>query len=491
MRKGEGVYNAVVIGAGAAGLVVAAGTAGLGGRVALIERHKMGGDCLNYGCVPSKALIASARRIQAIREGHRYGLLPMEPRFDFDQVFQRMRACRTRIEPNDSQQRFESLGVDVFRGQARFLSPYEVEVDGTRLRGVNFVIASGSRPTMPDIDGLDQVPYYTNETIFDQMHEPPKRLAVIGGGPVGCELGQVFQRLGVRVTIVQRASRLLPREDPDASACLLEALQQEGVEVRLNTQAARARMNAGGVTLSLVGAGDGQPAGELEADALLIAVGRTPNIESLNLDAAGVKAGPRGVIVNDYLQTTQPHLYAAGDVTGLFLFTHMADAQARVVVRNMLLPIRKTRLDRRAALWCTYTEPEVAHVGLNESEAQRLGVAYDVWTQSFDHLDRAIVAGQDRGFAKVLTARGKDAILGGTIVGPHAGELMHELALAIQHGIGLSRLAGTVHAYPTLSEICRKAADAYQRSRLTPRVQKVFAWLYHRARRRAEARMKP
>jgi pyruvate/2-oxoglutarate dehydrogenase complex dihydrolipoamide dehydrogenase (E3) component len=482
--KGEGKYNVVVIGAGTAGLVTAAGTAGLGGRVALIERKRMGGDCLNFGCVPSKALISSARAIHTIRRAADFGLRPQEPQFDFNEVFARMRARRARIEPNDSQERFEGLGVDVFRGDAKFLSPHEVEVNGAngavRLRAKNFVIAAGSRAGLPPIPGLADVPHFTNETVFDEMHEKPESLLVIGGGPIGCELSQVFQRLGVHVTLVQRAPQLLEREDPEVAALVAERLAGEGVRVLLGAEAEQFVRGGAGLRARL--RLKGGAAEDVAASAVLLAAGRIPNVETLNLEAAGVKYSKRGIEVNDYLQTTQPHIYAAGDIAGRHQFTHVADIHARAVIRNILMPFLKTKLDDSIVPWATYLDPEVAHVGMNETEAIQKGVAYDVFTQSLEHVDRAIVSDEDAGFAKVLVAKGTDKILGVTIVSAHAGDLLHEFVLAMKHGIGLANISATVHAYPTFAEIARKLGDSYQRTRLTPFAKQVFAWLYRRAR---------
>src|SRR5881398_4251474 len=342
MKKGEGFYNVVVIGAGTAGLVTAAGTAGLGGRVALIERNLMGGDCLNFGCVPSKALILSARLIQQIRDAEKWGLDQLEPQFDFEKVFERMRARRAKIAPNDSQERFESLGVDVFHGEARFVSPHEVEVNGQKLRAKNFVISTGSRALIPKIEGIDDVPYFTNETVFDQLNEKPESMIVLGGGQIGCELAQTFRRLGVQLSIVQRGDRLLPREDRDVAEFLERRLINEGVRIIKHADARSvATSDAGKVAVQLLDRQSGRVAERtFFADALLVAIGRTPNFRSLDLKSVGVDVSERGVRVNDYLQTSQRHIYAIGDVIGPFLFTHMADAQARVVVRNIVAPFQ-------------------------------------------------------------------------------------------------------------------------------------------------------
>ncbi|MFN2475491.1 MAG: mercuric reductase [Chthoniobacterales bacterium] len=472
------VYNVVVIGAGTAGLVTAAGTASLGGRVALIERNKMGGDCLNFGCVPSKALISSARLAQQMREAEKWGLRKHEPQFEFRDVMERMRSRRAKIAPNDSQQRFESLGVDVFRGEAKFVSPHEVEVNGQRLRARNFVIATGSRAVIPKIDGLDGVPFFTNETIFDELHDKPESMIVLGGGPIGCELGQAFSRLGVKVTIVQNRDQLLPPEDRDVAEFMQKVFAGEGVDARLNAKSTRVRRENGRTILETND-------GDIEADTLLIAAGRTPNIDELNLAAASVNHGDHGVEVNDYMQTSQPHIYAAGDVANRLKFTHTADFTARAVVRNILMPLQllRQRVDCAVVPWCTFTDPEVAHVGLGEKEAMKLSQPYDLFTVRLDELDRAVVESEEAGFAKILTRKGSDHILGATIIAPHAGDLIHEFVVAMNAGIGLGKLAGMVHAYPTLAEMARKAGDQFNKTRLTPRAKKIFEWLYRRARR--------
>jgi pyruvate/2-oxoglutarate dehydrogenase complex dihydrolipoamide dehydrogenase (E3) component len=487
MKKGEGVYNVVVIGAGTAGLVTAAGTAGLGGRVALIERNLMGGDCLNFGCVPSKALISSARLIQQIREAEKWGLDRQQPQFAFEKIFDRMRARRAKIAPNDSQERFESLGVDVFRGEARFVSPYKIEVTGQKLRARNFVIATGSRAAIPEIEGIDTVPYFTNETIFDELKGKPESMLVLGGGPIGCELAQTFRRFGVEVTIVQRGDQLLPREDRDVAEFLECRLINEGVRIIKNADARSVATNdAGKVALEFLDRQSGRLAERtLFADALLIATGRTPHFRRLDLKSAEVNVNESGVCVNDYLQTSQRHIYAAGDVTGPFLFTHMADAQARVAVRNILVPFQflRQKMDYSVVPWCTYTDPEVARVGLGEKEAKQKNVEHDLFIVPLEDLDRAVVESEDAGFVKLLTAKGSDKILGATIIGPHAGDLLHEFVLAMKTGIGLGAIASTIHAYPTFAELARKAGDKYNKTRLTPRAKRVFIWLYERARK--------
>ncbi|HZR04506.1 MAG TPA: mercuric reductase [Candidatus Udaeobacter sp.] len=487
MKKGEGVYNVVVIGGGTAGLVTAAGTAGLGGRVALIERNLMGGDCLNFGCVPSKALISSARLIQQIRDAEKWGLERQEPQFVFEKVFERMRARRAKIAPRDSRERFESLGVDVFQGEARFVSSQEVDVNGQRLRARNFVIATGSRAAVPNIKGIESVSYFTNETIFDALRRQPTTMIVLGGGPIGCELAQTFQRFGVEVTIVQRGDQLLPREDRDVAEFIERRLISEGVRIVKNADAhSVAISDTGKVALQLLDRQSGRLAEPtFFADVLLVAAGRTPNLRSLNLESVGIDATERGVRVNDYLQTSQPHIYAVGDVIGPFLFTHMADGQARVVVRNILMPFQflRHKMDYSVVPWCINVDPEVAHVGLGEKEANGQNLDYDLFIVPLEDVDRAVVESQEGGFAKVLTRKGSDRILGATIVAPHAGDLLHEFVLAMKAGIGLATIASTIHAYPTFAELARKAGDKYNKTRLTPRAKKIFTWLYERARR--------
>jgi pyruvate/2-oxoglutarate dehydrogenase complex dihydrolipoamide dehydrogenase (E3) component len=487
MKKGEGVYNVVVIGAGTAGLVTAAGTAGLGGRVALIERNLMGGECLNFGCVPSKALISSARLIRQIRESEKWGLDRQEPKFVFEKIFERMRARRAKLAPNDSQERLESLGVDVFHGEARFVSPHQVEVNGQRLRAKNFVIASGSHAVIPKIEGIASVPYFTNETIFDGLKKKPVSMIVVGGGPIGCELTQTFCRLGTQVTMIQRGDQLLPREDRDVAEFVERCLSNDGVRIIKNTNVrAVATTDAGKIAVEFLDRQSGLLAERtLFADALLVAIGRNSNLPSLDLKSAGVEVNGSSLRVTGYLQTSQRHIYAVGDVIGPFLFTHMADAQARLVVRNILMPFQflRQKMDYSVVPWCTYTDPEVARVGLGEKEAQQKNVDYDLFVVPLEDVDRAVVESEEAGFAKILTAKGSDKILGATIVALHAGDLLHEFVLAMKAGVGLATIASTIHAYPTFGELARKAGDKYNKTRLTPLAKKFFTWLYERARK--------
>jgi pyruvate/2-oxoglutarate dehydrogenase complex dihydrolipoamide dehydrogenase (E3) component len=485
--RGLGLYNVVIIGAGTAGLVTAAGTAGLGGRVALVERHKMGGDCLNYGCVPSKALIASARVINSIRHASKWGLEKQEPRFEFEAVLESTRSRRAKIAPHDSADRFQSVGVDVFFGEASFVSPYEIVVGGQVLRGKNFVIATGSRPGIPSIDGIHDVPFFTNETIFDQLRLKPESMIVLGGGPIGCELGQAMNRLGVKVTIIQAVDQILRKEDCDVADCMEALLEAEGIHVLRSSKTTRVFMRDGKIHLDLIRTPRGSHDGEqlkAVADTLLVSAGRSPNVEKLDLGAAGVKFNRRGIQINAYLQTSQPHIYAAGDIVGPYQFTHTADAQARVAVRNILMPFQflRAKIDYSVVPWCTYTAPEIARVGLNESEAKQQSISYDLICVRINELDRAIVEREELGFVKVLTPKGTDQILGVTIMAAHAGDLLHEFVLAKKFRIGLSQLAATIHAYPTFAELARKVGDHYNKKRLTPFVKKIFTLLYERSR---------
>ncbi len=488
-EKGKGIYNVIAIGAGTAGLVTTSAIAGMGGRAALIEKHKMGGDCLNYGCVPSKGLISSARAIQNIRQSERWGLEKQEPVFEFNKVFERMRARRALIEPNDSVERYESLGVDVFQGEARFLSPHEVEVNGQVLKAKKFVIATGSRAGIPPIEGIEQVPYFTNENLFDHLNEKPESMIVIGGGPIGVELGQAINRLGVKVKLVEVFPQILIREDAEVSQFIRQRLQEEGLDIRTGVLPRRVVQENGRIRLEFVPFSDkDDPQAKvetIEAETLLVAAGRIPNVEKLNLEAAQVDFNRRGIIVNENLQTSQPHIYAAGDIVGPYQFTHMADHHARTVVGNIVkslvpLPLPRSKVDYSVVPWATYTSPEVARVGLNETDAKKENIPYDLYTQQMNDVDRAILESADEGFVKVLTAKGTDKILGVTIVAEHAGDLLHEFVLAMKHGIGLGKIGNTIHAYPTFAEAARKLGDSYNRTRLTARTKSIFTWLFHR-----------
>ncbi len=463
-------YNLVVIGGGTAGLVCAVGAAGLGAKVALVERHLLGGDCLNYGCVPSKAIIRCSRAAAEVRNADRYGVkVPQGAEVDFSAVMERMRRLRAEISHHDSARRLKDLGVDVFFGAARFAAPDTVEVAGQTLRFAKAVIATGGRPVHPPVPGLEEAGFLTNETVFSLI-ERPKRLLVMGGGPVGCEFAQAFQRLGCQVTLLHKYDRIMNREDPDAAAVIQRTFLKEGISLILNAKPLRVTRTAGG---KLVRYESNGRYGEIEVDEILVGAGRAPNVEGLNLEAAGVKyegGRGRGVVVNDRLQTTNPHIYAAGDVCLPFQFTHLADAAARIVIQNALFFGRK-KLSALTIPWCTYTDPEVAHVGLSEAEAEKRGIAVQTFMKALSEVDRAVLDGEEEGFVKILVKAGTDKILGATIVARHAGEMISEVSTAMAGKLGLGALAAVIHPYPTRAEAIRATGDMYHRARLTPFVK--------------------
>ncbi len=473
----SGRYNLVVIGAGTAGLVAAAGAAGLGAKVALIERSMMGGDCLNVGCVPSKALISAARAFHHVKHSHRFGVrIEGEVSLDFPAVMQRMRRLRARIAPNDSAERFRDLGIDVFLGEARFTGAHTVSVAGKTLEFAKACIATGTRALVPPIDGIEQVEFLTNETIFS-LTEQPRSMAIIGAGPIGCEMAQTFARFGTEVHLIEAMDQILTREDADAAGIIATALEDDGVHIHCCGKAARVQpREGGGVVVSV----DQEKMGrkwEVEVEKLLIAVGRRPNVEGLDLQAAGVEYDKQGVRVNDALQTTNPDVFAAGDICFPYKFTHVADAMARIVIQNALFDFKINRKKKASALtipWCTYTEPEIAHAGLSEDDARTKGVDIETIRIDLDDVDRAILESEDVGFLKVHVQKGSDRIVGATLVAARAGDMISELTTAMQAKLGLGGLANVIHPYPTQAEVIRKAGDAYNRTRLTPTVKAIF-----------------
>ncbi|UCG39446.1 MAG: FAD-containing oxidoreductase [bacterium] len=465
-------YNLVVIGAGTAGLVTAAGAAGLGARVALVEKHLMGGDCLNVGCVPSKCLIRSARSAADVRDAGQFGVkVPGGYEVDFGAVMERMRRLRSQISVNDSVRRFSGeLGVDVFLGQGRFTGPDTVQVGESILRFKRAVLATGARAFEPPIEGLAAAGFLTNETVFN-LTERPSRMAVIGAGPLGCELAQTFQRLGCRVTILEMGPQILSREDRDAAGIVEDALRRDGVELVLSCEIKRVTRGPDGKVIHLE-CGDGRR--EMAVDEILVGVGRVPNVEGLDLESARVNYDARlGVEVDEYLRTTNPEIFAAGDICFPYKFTHTADALARIVIQNALFwGRRKTSLLNIP--WCTYTDPEIAHVGMYETDAQRKGIAVDTFTIPMSDVDRAVADGETDGMVRVHVRKGTGRILGATIVARHAGEMISEVSVAMKARMGLGALSEVIHPYPTQAEGIRKAADAYNRTRLTPRVKRLF-----------------
>ena len=471
----RGVYDLVVVGGGTAGLVSAVGSAGLGARVALVERRLLGGDCLNVGCVPSKALIRSARAAADARRAGVLGIQIGSVESDFAAVMQRLRTRRAGISANDSAQRLQKAGVDVFFGDARFLSPRTIEVAGRTLTFNRAVVATGGRPIAPPIPGLAQTPYLTNETLF-WLTDLPRRLLVVGAGPIGCEMAQAFARLGSEVTILGHAAHVLPREDTDAAAIVQRQLIEDGVRLELGVDLTEALQDGGTIRIRYERR-NGSGAGEAIGDHVLVSAGRAPNVEGLGLDAAGVEVSARGVVVNDRLQTTNRRIYAAGDVCSEFKFTHAADAMARIVIQNALFYGRR-RASALVIPWCTYTDPEIAHVGLYEAEARRKGHDVKTITVELSDVDRAILDEEAEGFVRVHHERGR--LLGCTIVATHAGEMIAEAVYALTHGGTLSDLSSTIHSYPTQTEALRKAGDQYRRTLLTPRVrglmERYFRW---------------
>ncbi|MCY4662972.1 MAG: mercuric reductase [Acidobacteria bacterium] len=487
-------YNLVVVGAGTAGLVTAAASAGLGARVALVERHLMGGDCLNVGCVPSKGIIRAARAWAAARNGDEFGLrLPGGIEGDFSAVMARMRQIRADLAPIDSVERFAGLGVDVFLGEARFTGPDRLAVGDATLRFARAAICTGARAAAPPIPGLAEAGCLTNETVFS-LTELPRRLGVIGAGPIGCELAQAFARFGSEVTLLEIAPHILPREDPDAAEVVQAQMMRDGVRFAGDAaiEAVEA-VPAAGAAGDGVGAGgrerrirytqDGSPH-EVTVDEILVGSGRTPNVEGLDLEAAGVAYDRAGVTVDRHLRTTNPRIYAAGDICFPFKFTHTADAMAQIVVQNALFPhplgLGRASTEGLIIPWCTYTEPEIAHVGMYEADARTRGIAVETFTQPLADVDRAVLDGEEAGFARVHVRKGTDRILGATIVAADAGNLISEVTVAMKAGAGLGTIGAAIHPYPTQAEALRKAATQLRKARFSARqrsvLQRWFAW---------------
>jgi pyruvate/2-oxoglutarate dehydrogenase complex dihydrolipoamide dehydrogenase (E3) component len=470
-----GRYNLVVVGAGTAGLVAAAGAAILGARVALVERQLMGGDCLNYGCVPSKALIRAARAAYSVTEAREFGIEAPAPTVEFADVMRRVRRVRAEIAPNDSVQRFAKLGVDVFLGNGHFTGKHSLEVEGQRFDFKKAIIATGARAAVPPIPGLAEAGYLTNETVF-ALTALPRRLIVIGGGPIGCELAQAFARLGSQVSLVSDVPRLLPKEDPDVAALLEQQFRREGIELILSAKVERAEKSAVGKILIV---NRGQKNETAVGDEILLAAGRVPNIEGLNLEAAGVKYNDKGVIVDDCLRTSNKNIFTAGDIGSLFHFTHTAEALGRIALQNALFFGRKRASDL-VIPWCTYTSPEIAHVGLNQEGASKSEMETESFQLPFKENDRGVVDGDTQGFARIHVRRKDGRLLGATLVSNHAGESIGELVMAIQHKMKVGALGTVIHPYPTEAEIIKRLGDASQRGRLKPWIKqtlvKVFRW---------------
>ena len=467
--------NLVVIGGGSAGLVTSYIAAAVKASVTLVEQHKLGGDCLNTGCVPSKALIRSARFLSHITRSQEFGINAAHAEFAFADVMRRVQSVITTIEPHDSAERYTGLGVDVVHGTAKIVSPWEVDItrdDGStqRLTTRSIVIATGARPFVPPIPGIESVGYLTSDNVWE-LRELPQRLVVLGGGPIGCELTQAFARLGARVTQVEMAPRIMLREDPEVSELVTRRFHAEGITVLVDHRAKEFMINNG--EKILIAEHQGQDV-RIPFDAVLVAVGRAANLKGFGLEELGIPTG-RTVDTNEFLQTSYPNIYAAGDVAGPFQFTHTAAHQAWYAAVNALFdPIKKFKADYSVIPWATFVEPEVARVGLNELEAREKNIAHEVTTYGIDDLDRAIADGEAHGFVKVLTVPGKDRILGVTIVGEHAGDLIAEYVLAMKQGIGLNKILGTIHIYPTLAEANKYVAGNWKKAHAP---QKLLAWV--------------
>jgi pyruvate/2-oxoglutarate dehydrogenase complex dihydrolipoamide dehydrogenase (E3) component len=472
--------NIIVIGAGSGGLVTALIAAAVKARVTLIERHKMGGDCLNTGCVPSKALIRSAKFLSDVANAKKFGVHTASADFDFAEIMERVQGIIKRIEPHDSVERFTGLGVDCIMGEARVVSPWAVEVNGQTITARNIVLATGARPFVPPIKGLEQVSWYNSDTLWD-LREQPGRMVVLGGGPIGCELAQSFARLGSEVSLVEMAPRIMIREDEEISEMIKQRFESESMQVLTGTRAVECRRD--GDTQLLICERDGKTL-EIPFDGLMVAIGRKPNVEGFGLEELGVELRKNTTIqTDDFLRTNFPSILAVGDVTGPYQFTHTASHQAWFAAVNSLFGmVKKFRVDYSVVPWATFTDPEVARVGLNESEAKEKNIPHEVTTYDIGSLDRAVADSTDYGLVKVLTVPGKDKILGATIVGAHAGDLLAEYVFAMKHKLGLNKILGTIHTYPTMAEANKFAAGNWKRANAP---QKLLGWVekFHTWRR--------
>ena len=482
----NGRYNIVVIGAGTAGLVTAVIAAGLGAKVALIERHLMGGDCLNVGCVPSKALIRAANAWAELRDASKFGLqIPPGVTYDFGAAMARMRKLRARISHTDSAHRYKSLGVDVYIGQARFSGQDTVSVEGPAgnrtLSFVKAAICTGARASAPATPGLEEAGYLTNETVFS-LTELPARVGVIGAGPIGCELAQAFARFGSQVYLIEAMHGIMPNEDRDAADIVHQSMVRDGVTLLCCGKDLTVTKTAGGKGLAVNSHGQQY---DVAVDEILVGVGRTPNVHGLGLDVVGVEYDKTGVKVNDRLQTTNPRIYAAGDICSRYKFTHAADAMAQIVIQNALFPhpfgLGYVGMDSLIMPWCTFTEPEVAHVGLYEADAKKKGLEVETYTYKLDEVDRAILDGEEKGFARVHLQKGTDKILGATIVAAHAGDMINEFSVLMKAGVGAKTIAATIHPYPTQAEVNKKVVNLWRKAHFTAKTKmwltRLFAWM--------------
>ena len=482
----SGRYNIVVIGAGTAGLITAVIAASLGAKVALIEKHLMGGDCLNVGCVPSKGVIRAARAWADLRKTEEFGIhIPPGVRYDFGAAMARMRKLRARISHNDSAQRYSKLGVDIYIGSGWFTGRDSIQVEGPAgnrtLSFVKAAICTGARASAPPIAGLQEAGYLTNETVFS-LTKLPLRLGVIGAGPIGCELAQSFARFGSQVNLIEAQHGIMPNEDRDAAQIVEQQMAKEGVHLLCCGKDLKVSKVEGGKRLTVDSHGQQY---DVEVDEILVGVGRTPNVEGLGLEAIGVEFDKNGVKVNARLQTSNPRIFAAGDVCSRYKFTHAADAMAQIVIQNALFPhpfgLGYASVDSLIMPWCTFTEPEIAHVGMYEKDAKEKGLEVETYTFKLDEVDRAILDGEDEGFARVHIQKGSDKILGATIVAAHAGEMISEFSVLMKAGLGAKTIAGTIHPYPTQAEVNKKVVNLWRKAHFTQATRdwliKLFAWM--------------
>ncbi len=482
----DGKYNIVVIGAGTAGLVTAVIAASVGAKVALIERHLMGGDCLNVGCVPSKGIIRAARAWADVKRAQEFGLhIPPGVKYDFGAAMARMRKLRARISHTDSVHRYKSLGVDVYIGNARFAAPDAVIIEGPAgNRTVQFVkaaLCTGARATAPPVPGLQEAGYLTNETVFS-LTELPSRVGVIGAGPIGCELAQSFARFGSQVYLVEAMHGIMPNEDRDAAEIVQQAMFRDGVQLLCCGKELKIQRSAEGKRLTVESHGKGY---DVTVDEILVGAGRTPNVEGLGLDIVGVEFDKNGVKVNERLQTSNPRIYAAGDICSRYKFTHAADAMAQILIQNALFPhplgLGYASVESLTMPWATFTEPEIAHVGLYEADAKKKGLEVETYTFKLDEVDRAILDGEDEGFARVHIQKGTDKVLGATIVAAHAGDMISEFSVLMKAGAGAKTLASTIHPYPTQAEVNKKVINLWRKAHFTSKTKnflaKLFAWM--------------
>src|SRR5687767_12622202 len=482
----NGRYNIVVLGAGTAGLITAIVGASLGAKVALVEKHLMGGDCLNVGCVPSKSVIRAARAWADLRNAEQFGLrIPAGVTYDFGAVMSRMRKLRARISHHDSAQRYAALGVDVFIGTGRFTGADTIHVEGPagnrELKFRRAAICTGARPSAPPVPGLRETGYLTNESLFS-VTQLPQRLAVIGAGPIGCEMAQSFARFGSQVYLIEAMHGILPKEDRDAAQVVAQQMAKDGVTLLCCGTDVQVVGTPGGKRLSLRAHGEQH---QITVDEILVAVGRTPNVEGLGLEVAGVEFDEKGVNVNGRLQTSNPRIFAAGDICSRYHFTHAADAMAQIVVQNALFPhplgLAYATVDSLVMPWCTFTEPEIAHVGMYEKDATAKGLEVETYTLKLDEVDRAVLDGQEDGFARIHIQKGADRILGATIVSARAGDLITQISLVMKAGAGAKTIAATIHPYPTQAEMNKKVVNLWRKAHFSPRTKnaliRLFAWM--------------